>query len=67
MYLLDSGEAPAEELSAETLRIFELGTERGATLADALTAGIGPEWEAGEALASHRCPGEQSELLVGSR
>jgi hypothetical protein len=43
MYLLDSGEA-AEELSAETLRIFELGTSRGATLAETIMAGFGEGW-----------------------
>lgn len=45
MYLLETGEAPAEELSAETLRIFQLGTDRGASMADALAAGLGDGWK----------------------
>jgi hypothetical protein len=44
LYLLESGEAEAEPLSAETLRIFDVGTTRGVGMAEAIEAGLsGPD------------------------
>jgi len=45
LYMLETGMAVEQDLSAETLRIFELGTARGATIAEALIVGM-EGWEA---------------------